>query len=200
MGLFSSEEKTKQTQSQDTTQNGSSSASNTPVFDPKVLASRDFILQFLQDRMQNLPNFTNQYAATGLQNINKGADARQRMIDNLLRSKGLANTTAGANLSAATGAQNISDRTNFINTLPMFGEQVTNDRLNQFSGFVNAQPVGSQVNQTSNTTGHTTGSMEQTTKKPGGIFGDILGAAAGLAGAAVGGGGWGNLFRMGGTK
>jgi hypothetical protein len=183
VGLFSS----KYTEDTRQTNDSSSNGSQQYQFDPNILFNKDFILQMLSGRAQdsNVGGQVDAYRSTGLGNINKANDAKQRILGNMLRSRGIANTAGGVGAQTALTSEGFGDRVNFLNTLPQYQDDITRQRIGDLGSFVTANnsPIGVNTSQSSHgvQTGHSEG------VKPGGIFSDILGAAASAAGAFYGG-------------
>lgn len=184
MGFFSPEIKSTSdnTQSQDQSSQGTSKA----YLDPNVRFQRDHLLELLRQRIEAGNSFQDNFTTTGLQNINQGADIKRRMAENMVRSRGLGATSAGNSYLGGINNSAVSDKVNFLNTVPMWRDQYDRQNINDLAGFVNAQPNGQDVSSISHSSGSSSESSTQ--KKTGGLFQDLLGAGASIFGAAMGGG------------
>lgn len=183
MGLFSS------TSTQDSKEqfsnNQSASSTNRPLYDDEVLFQRNFILDYLRQMISNGSQGVNEYQSQGLANIDKGAEVKRRMAENLMRSRGIGGTSAATNFISSVDNSNVNDKVNFLNTIPLFQQEQQRQRVGDLSNFVSGLPVGSSGSSVQNSSGTSNSSMKATT--PGGIFQDLLGAAAGAAGLYFGG-------------
>lgn len=183
MGFFSS------TSTQDSNSNSNSSlnasGSSKPLYDDKALFNRDAILDLLGQMVSNGPQGVKEYQSAGLANIDHGAEIKRRMAENYARSRGLNNTSAGNSYINSVDSGNVNDKVNFLNTIPLFAQQQQRQNVGDLSSFFSSLPVGQSTNQVQN--GSQSGTQHSTATQPGGIFQDLLGAAAGAAGLYFGG-------------
>ncbi len=194
MGFFSS------TSTQDSKQqfdnNQSASSTNRPLYDDEVLFQRNFILDYLRQMVSNGPQGVQEYTSGGLSNIDKGGEIKRRMAENMLRSRGLANTSSGASYISGVDNSNTNDKINFLNTIPLFALDQQRQNIGALGNFTSGLPVGSSGSSVANSSG--TSNTNTRTTTPGGIFQDLLGAAMGGAGLFFGsrkpsGGSGGNI-------
>ncbi len=183
MGFFSS------TSTQDSTSNSNSSlnanGTSRPLYDDKQLFNRDAILDLLGQMVSNGPQGVREYQSNGLANIDQGAEIKRRMAENMMRSRGLNNTSAGASYLNSVDSGNVNNKVSFLNTIPLFARDQQRQNVGDLSSFFSSLPVGQSTSQAQ--TGTTSNTQHQTATTPGGIFQDLLGAAAGAAGLYFGG-------------
>lgn len=144
-GLFGNRGQTRQqTSTQTTNQSGENlgnfNTTETPLYEPALGQIRDQILAMLQQRAQGATDLRG-YTATGLQNINAGADAKRRAIENILASRGLSYSPAAVAPLARIESGRIGEAVNFQNQIPLLQRQLQGEDLSNFANFFKSLPI-----------------------------------------------------------
>lgn len=173
---------------------GTSNASTTPNLSPlQTMLSQMFGGQ-AQTMADNTGNLLNGYTAGGLQNINQAGQAQTNTLNNVLASRGLANSPDAATANTMNTENQLNQSQQLLSSIPLLQRQMQQQNIAQLQGAFSALPTG--VSSTGNTsqTGQSSGTQQQqsTTSTPGGL---LSGLFAGLGGglAAPSGSGGSNL-------
>lgn len=180
-GLFGNRKQTAQTsstQNQTTNSNWNNNSISRPEYDDTQLGIRDWLAQNYVNRASETPNFMAQYAGTGINNINEGANAQRRIIENLLRSRGLGRTSGASAALGNLETNRINQNVNFMNNLPMVQENFERTRLGDLGQFFASLPVANRVTSSGSQTGTTTGQSSGTQTMPGNMLGGAFDNAA----------------------
>lgn len=173
-GLFGNK---KQKQEEESVTKTDSTSTTTPQYDGKTLIMRDLLMDRLLGRTEDNNDVFGGYTAEGLNNINAGANSSQTAIENILASRGLGRTTAGANSFIGNQISRIGQQNTLLNSIPLLADQRNQAALNDASSFWGKIPIGQQTvgSQTATTKGSKTIPGNQTA-------GGLLGLGTSLAG------------------
>lgn len=149
-----------------------------PDLDPETQSYLDLLRQRYTDLINRDIDLSG-FESTGIQNINRAGDIRQKALSNILAARGLSYSPVAAGaLTGAEGAR-ISDVVNFQNQIPLLREQTMQDRLNQAAGFFSRIPIGQSTTTTGTRTGEEftdttgTGTLDIPGNRLGGLFGGL---------------------------
>ena len=145
---------------------------NTPTYDPQSAAFKDYLMKAFQGNLENNNGFDSAYTTGGLNNIRRTADMSSKGIGDILTSRGLSRTGAGASALADSSYRSGGLISSFLANAPLALDARRQNLLNSAGGFFSSLPVGS--------TSHVTGYDD--TSQGGGAGGAIQGGTSGLAG------------------
>lgn len=138
-GLFGGR---KQTPSQTSTQN--SSSSGTTTFDnltsPELSQNQQDLSRLFTDALINRfnagPADLSGYEAGGLKNINRASDIKSQLLSNMMAQRGLTYSPAAASAQAQQENDRLAQGTDFLNTIPLLRKQLEQQDINSLiSGF-----------------------------------------------------------------
>lgn len=147
----------------------------TPTYDPTNQAFRDFLIGQFTKNVKDMPGYEQAYTTGGLRNINMGVNRSNQAIQDILSSRGLGRTTAGAGILGEGAVSGAGQTASFLNNIPIVMDQLKQQRLAAAGGYQASLPVG----QTQLGSSHTVGNV------PGG-FGPAISAGAGNAAGYLG--------------
>jgi hypothetical protein len=179
-GLFANRKKQqeqRQTQTQDINELSS------PEYDPKTQIMRDTLMNHYLDRLGSDDDFFKGYTQTGLRNINQSYDNTNESINNLLASRGLGRTSAGASSLVGNAINRGNQQSSFMNTIPQLQDQRSLANLQGASGFFNQLPIATR--RSGQNTSTTVGNTEIAGNELGGTFGGLANSLFGLYGAGA---------------
>lgn len=142
-----------------------------PVYDDKQLSMRNYLMDAFTNNLQNDQGFGDAYKTTGLSNIANTYARSSNAVGDILSSRGIGRTTAGANALTDTTYRAGGAISNFLNNLPIVLDQRRQGLLQNAGNFFSSLPTGS----------HTTGYDNTSQTTGGGASGLIGGGASGLA-------------------
>lgn len=125
---------------------------------------RDQIVQAYMSQIQNPMDFSG-YAASGISNINKNAQAAKKKTAESLSARGISGPALDFALTRVDN-QRFSDVTNFQNELPLMKQNLQNQILQNAGAYLSTNPFG------------TTSVGKGTQTQPGNVAGGVLGNAA----------------------
>lgn len=152
----------KQEQTSTYSNNSNSTTSSNPVYEGNIRSLRD---RLVGDYMSSLENFDNDFVGetiNGVSNINSGADASSRLMENILASRGIRGPAAGYAMSMPR-IQQQSQTATYLNSLPALKEQRRANLLSGAGSFLSTLPLGNysstNTSQSGTQTGTTPGNM-----------------------------------------
>lgn len=149
-----------------------STTTSTPTYDPTNQAFRDQLIKAFESNISSNNGFDKAYTDSGIQNIQRNAQTGFNSLGDVLSSRGIGRTTAGANV-AAQGSYNAGNQlSQFLNNAPLVLDQRRQQILGAAGGYQSSLPVGSTQVAHSTTVGGPS--------SPGAGF--VQGGAQGLAG------------------
>lgn len=141
----------------------------------------DSFTRALIDRFESDPDLSG-YQSGGLQTINAASDARSKIINNMLASRGLSFSPAAATAQIAGENARLSDATSFLNQIPLLARQMKGEDITNLIRGFSSLPTATR------TRGRTT--QEGTQLIPGNMTaGALSGVAQGLFAPMGAGGG-----------
>lgn len=180
---------TNSTSDQNTNFNQSQDSSTNPVYDPLQLQMRNFLIGQYQNRLrpEGINNTVNSYIGQGVNNINQSAGTNQAALANILASRGLSYSGAAGTALAGGESKRIGDVIGLRNQESLLRDQLTSQRLTDFSGYLSSLPVGSHTSGTSSGTGYsqTLGSSHTDSQGQNYDPGNPLGGAISGAGSTL---------------
>jgi hypothetical protein len=188
----------KQTNSQfsnNTASNTNTSGSTTPNLSPLQQSLSNMFGGQAETMANNTGNLLNGYTAGGLQNINQAGQAQTGVLNNVLASRGLANSPDAATASTMNTENQLNQSQQLLSSIPLLQRQLQQQNISQLQGAFSALPTGVSSTGSSASTGSSSGTGTQTTTTPGG---GLAGLFAGLGGglAAPSGQGGNNLSQI----
>lgn len=152
-------------------------STSTPVYGAGQQALLNQLLAAFQGSTSptSLNQFGQSYTNQGLANIQQEAGQASQSLQDVLASRGLARTGAGAAITAGNQYSSGQNIANFLNQAPITLANYKNSLLSSAGGFLSSLPVGSTTSSTTNQTG-TVGPISALA---GGITGGVS-TAAGL--------------------
>jgi hypothetical protein len=152
-------------------QESTTTGSSTPNYDPQQLAFRNFLMDQFKGSVTGLPT-QDQYTTAGLKNLGDTSAMAGSRLEDILASRGLGRTTAGASSAFDNTSRNAKNFSDFLTSSPFNYANYRQPFLQAAGGFSSSLPVGS------NTTQRTIGTGGPSSPAAG-FFG---GATQGLAG------------------
>jgi len=146
----------KNKQTQNSTVNDTTSSS--PTYDPQQLDARNKMLDFYTNRLQDNQGWMTGYAGQGMRDINRVSDLRTQAIDNILATRGLSSSPAGAGLAAQGEDTRMKQQVDFMSQLPLLGRQLQTTDADAFAKFIASLPTGNTQTRQGTTTGSAYGS------------------------------------------
>jgi hypothetical protein len=152
-----------------------------PEYDPQTMYMRNFLMDQYLNRIRGDEDFFGGYATEGLNQINQGSNIASQNIENILASRGLGRTTAGASSAVQNQLNRLMQQNSFLNQIPLLRDQRAQSNLVGASGFFNQLPVASRR------TGTTTGETDASTggNMLGGGFSSLATMLGGLYGVGA---------------
>lgn len=146
-----------------------------PSYDPTTLAFRDFLIKSFTDNAggAGLDKFIDAYKAKGLKNLVLANANTSQAVQDMLASRGIDRTTAGASALTDTSYRGASNTADFLNNIPILRDSMMQDRLKSAAGFQASLPVGT----TQSGSSHTVGNVGPSSP----VAGLLGGGSAGLA-------------------
>jgi hypothetical protein len=142
---------------QQTSQSGTNTS--TPNLSPYQISLANLFTKGLADQYNNATNLTG-YTQSGLEGINNQANLSNKVLSNMLASRGLSFSPAAASAQTQAQQSRLAQGSQFLSQIPLIQQQLKSQALGQaIQGFA-ALPTG--VTQTANTTGTTTGTSTGT--------------------------------------
>lgn len=151
-----------------------STTTTSPNYDPASLALKNFLLSNYQGAVNNIPNFNKAYETSGVKNIFDSTGSAAQQAQDILSSRGIDRTTAGAGSLVDTSQQRGKQVSNFLNQAPIQEQSNLLSTLGGAGSFLASLPVGST------STSHTTGTGGAPLSP---VAGALSGGAQGLAAA-----------------
>ena len=174
--------------------NSNQSGSTTPNLSPlQQMLSQMFGGQ-AETMASNTGNLLNQFTAGGLQNINTAGNAQTNVLNNVLASRGLANSPDAATANTMNTENQLNQSQQLLSSIPLLQRQLQQQNIAQLQGAFSALPTGVTSTGQSSSTNTGTGQQQQTTSTPGGgLAGLFAGLGGGLAAPSNGFGSGSNL-------
>lgn len=168
--------KNKQTQEQNSTVNDTTTS--TPTYDPRLLSARDTMLDFYNNRLNDNQGWMTGYTGKGMRDINRSADLKTQIIQNILAARGLSSSPIGAALAAKQEDDRMRQQVEFMSQIPLLSRQLQTTDADSFAKYIATLPTG----QTQRTVGSRTGTGYSSGSTAGAIGSGINnGASAFLA-------------------
>lgn len=183
-GLLSNRKK-EITSTQDQTQTTNIDQRSMPEYDPQQQQMRSMLMHQFLGRTEDDNDYWSGYRRQGIEDINQQAGLTDEAISNVLASRGLGGSSAGA--SSLIGSQLNRGRqiSSLINQVPLMADARRRQNLLDASGFFSNLPVGSHQTGTNTSTGHTKTVQTDPGNPLGGMFGNLAGTLSGLFGAGA---------------
>jgi hypothetical protein len=150
-------------------QTGGSTSTTTPNLSPEQLQ----LLQSLIGRQTQLANQDQDlsgYKAGGMQQINQGADAQSKIVQNILASRGLSYSPTAATSLAGVQSNRIQQQNQFANGIPLLQRQLKTEDIGKLLDIFKSIPYGSTTTgsntESSNSSGYTSGSSKTVGTSP----------------------------------
>lgn len=182
----------KQTQNQQQTNTSNIDNYSMPVYDEKAAILRDKLINMFLSRAEETPDFMDSYRAGGLNEIGRGADLQETLINNFLSSRGLNRSPVGGAAMAQSGLNRRNQQISFLNNLPMIQEQLTRDRMNDVGRLFSSLLTGQHNYGTTNSQSNGTSTLITPGNPWGGMTSSLATTLAGLYGRGAFGGGGSN--------
>ena len=144
--------------------------------------------QFL-GRTEDSNDYFGGYQRQGINNINTQSGLNDEAIQNILASRGLGRTGAGASSLISNQINRGNQLSSFANSIPQLRDQRSRQNLLDAGGFFGQMPVGSSV------TGHNTRTTTGTATDPGNPWGGAVGSLATTLGGLYGAGAFGGSVK-----
>jgi len=183
-GLLGNRKKTLET-TQDTKSTENLDSTNQPVYDPQQQIMRSLLMNQFLGRTEDDNDYFGGYQREGIGNINQQADLNDEAIQNILASRGLGRTTAGANSLIGNQLNRGRQISSLNNQIPLMADARRRQNLLDASGFFGQLPVGSHVTGTNTRTSSSKGTQTDPGNPLGGMFGNLAGTLSGLYGAGA---------------
>ena len=165
----------KKTATQESTTNSSNTQNvdlyNLPVMSDEASSGFGVGINNLINQVNKGTDFRG-YAASGVRNINRQADIKQKLLQRSLAQRGLSYSPAGAALEARAADENAGQTFDFLNSIPMLQRQMQSEDINNLIRAAAAVPTGNRQFGTTTQTGtsRTTGTATQPGDMLGGLF------------------------------
>jgi hypothetical protein len=193
-GLLGNKKKTTQ---QTSTSTEDLSSSNMPQYDSQQQIMRSLLMNQFLGRTEDSNDYFGGYQRQGINNINTQSGLNDEAIQNILASRGLGRTSAGASSLISNQLNRGSNISGFMNSIPQMRDARNRQNMLDASSFFGQLPVGQSV------TGHNTRTTTGTATDPGNPWGGAVGSLAttlgGLYGAGAFGGNKGTTYSGGGN-
>jgi hypothetical protein len=162
--------------------NTNTSGSTTPNLSPLQQSLSNMFGGQSETMANNTGNLLNGYTASGLQNINQAGQAQTSVLNNVLASRGLANSPDAATANTMNTENQLNQSQQLLSSIPLLQRQLQQQNIAQLQGAFSALPTGVSTTGTSASTNSGTGQQQQTTTTPGGgLAGLFAGLGGGLA-------------------
>lgn len=176
-GMFGNRAKKLESESSSTS-SFNRSGTSMPTYDEKTRQMRDQLMHAYLDPLGYDPDLSG-YQAEGVGEINRGSDLMDRSIENMLASRGLSGTSAGATSRIMNYLNRGNQLSSFINSIPMLAEDRRRQNLQMAGQFFSQLPYG----QTTTERGTQTGTQKGTQTQPGNMLGGgLMGLGTSLVG------------------
>jgi len=148
---------------------------STPNLTPENQSFQDQLINMYKQLVGGAGSgeFQQAYTTGGLKNINNISNINANAINNILASRGLSRTGAGASAANSVALNGANRTAGFLNSVPLTMDQRFQDILKQAGGYQASIPVGN--------TQHQVGTVANTSTGGGGFGGAVSGGASGLA-------------------
>lgn len=206
-GLFPPTTKTSSSQSQqgstEQNQQGQTSGTTTPNLSPFQQQLAGLFTQGASNLYGQSQNLT-PYTTSGLQGIQGQGSANNQILQNLMASRGLSYSPAGAQAQVQNTLNTGNQANTFLSQIPLLQRQLQQQSLQQLIGAFGALPTGVSSTGSSIQTGsgstQSSGQGQSTTQGSGNpAAGAVGGFGAGLFAPQPGGSSFSQLFGPGGT-
>lgn len=176
-GLFGGQPKTKTTTS-DTTQNSSGSfnqsGSTNPILNTNANDLMNYFTNDAVNRYNKGPVDLSGYTAGGLQQINEAGDLKQKILQNMLASKGQQFSPASVYPQQQQQSDRINQSTQFMETIPLLQKQFQDQNFQNLLSSFGAIPKGSATDASGTSTQTGTSSTKGTSTDPGNSTGGLF--------------------------
>lgn len=125
---------------------------NTPILSGQQQQLSDVFLKGLIDRFNQTQDLSG-YSAGGLQTINEASSARQKIINNLLASRGLSFSPAATTANLMGENARLGESVNFLNQIPLLQRQLQGDALGDLMKGFSILPTATTSTRKGTTTG-----------------------------------------------
>lgn len=124
--------------------------SSTPNYDPQTLAFKNYLESAFQQQTspEALQQFGDAYTTAGTHNIQRNAGLASNSLTDILSSRGIGRTTAGAATLADNSYRAGGDISSFLNNAPLLLDQRKQALLTGAGGFLSSLPVGTNTHST----------------------------------------------------
>lgn len=119
--------------------NRSKTYTSEPLYSEDLGDLRSSLVNQYTSLLDSDPTFIPAYTQQGLRNIDQSGQASENLLSSILSSRGILNTTGGANALFQQGRQNLLDRANFVNSVPLIRDQRRRQLLNEGTQFLTGQ-------------------------------------------------------------
>jgi hypothetical protein len=138
---------------QDTSSSFSNTQETTPQYDPAAWGARNAILEQYKQRLSGRGGFLTGYTGQGMRQINRSADLNKVALQNILSSRGLSSSPAGAAFEARGEDERMKQLTEFLGGIPLLDRQMEGEDLSNYGSFVSSLPTGMRTSSSGTGTG-----------------------------------------------
>jgi hypothetical protein len=139
-------------------ENRAQKTTNIPIFDESVTPARDAAIKNFTDLLTKDPNLSG-YRADQADKINNLADIGKRNTEEIFASRGVSGPAVASSLAGKEGDR-ISSLIGLNQKVPLLANQMKNDTLNNFTGFLNSNR-GTQTDTSGNVLGGAVGGASE---------------------------------------
>ena len=173
----------KKTATQESTTNSSSTQNvdlyNNPILSDEAASGYGVGINNLINQVNKGTDFRG-YAASGVRNINRQSEIKNKLLQRTLAQRGLSYSPAGAAIEARAADETAGQTFDFLNSIPMLQRQMQGEDINSLIRAAASMPVGSR--QTGTTTQTGTSTTKGTATQPGDMLGGLFsGLGQGIA-------------------
>jgi hypothetical protein len=174
---------------------GTSSGSTTPNLSPLQQQLSNLFGGQAANMASNTENLLNGYTAGGLQNINQAGQAQTGVLNNVLASRGLANSPDAATANTMNTENQLNQSQQLLSSIPLLQRQLQEQNIAQLQGAFSALPTGVSTTGSTSSTGQSsgTGTQQTTQSTPGGLLAGLFSGLGGGLAAPSGSGTGSNL-------
>ncbi len=126
------------------------------VSSPELSANQNLLSDtFTQALLKRFNTDTDlsRYSAGGLQEINRAGDARSKIINNLIASRGLSFSPAATTAQIGNENERLRGSTDFLNTIPLLARQLKGQDISELIRGFSALPTASRTSSTTKQSG-----------------------------------------------
>lgn len=145
-----------------TSRQGETVGGETPTYDPYQAEMRDRIMESLYGRAMGATDLSG-YTGQGLRTINDASAQKQRILNQVLASRGLSYSPVAASATGNLESQRVGESVNFMNQIPLLQRQLQGEDLANLASFWSKIPYGRATKSNVNEYG-TSWAAEDTTR------------------------------------